>query len=200
MKQKRTTELSQPLKELRKAVHETIRDVTADLKAYQFNTAIARLMKMTNVMGAVVGNDASESTKAPELNAALNSAVFEESVRTLLLLLNPLAPHFSAEAWELLHSYVKDGGLVRDATPGIHEQLWPTPNEEFLKEDIVTITVQVNGRTRGTITVDASVAENEDEVHRLVHADAVGAKYLAGKTIKKVIYVKARRFLSYLVE
>jgi leucyl-tRNA synthetase len=157
-------------------------------------------MKLSNTMGAVTNND--DAAKLIDANPNLLSPTFEDSLRTLLLLLAPMAPHFSSEAWEILHSSAQEGSvdLQRGPEAPLSEQLWPVFKEEHLKEDIVNITVQINGKTRGLVALDIAFIEDEKTVCDLIAADTIGQKFLDGKSIKKTIYVKSRRFINFLID
>jgi leucyl-tRNA synthetase len=116
--------------------HKTVRDVSADLERYAFNTAVAAVMSLTNA-----------TVRARQ--AGVDRRLTEEAIDTILKLLAPMAPHLSAQAWEQRH-----GGHI-------HEQSWPTFDEHEIAEGRVTMIVQVNGKVRDRISVDAAVAEDD---------------------------------------
>ncbi len=138
-----------------------IKEITEDIEAFHFNTAISSLMIYSNALA--------------EASLAQRTA----SVRTLLVLLYPFAPHLTAELWEQL----KFGGQV-------WEQPWPKYNEAALKTETVTIAVQVNGKLRATIEVKPEASE--DEVVAAARAMPQVAKYLVDGTITKTIYVSSK--------
>ncbi|ADI15234.1 leucine--tRNA ligase [Truepera radiovictrix] len=159
-------------KALRRAVHHAIKEVTEDLEAFGFNTAVAELMTLTNAMSrakpALAGTD-----------------VWEEATEALLLLLAPIAPHLADELWE------------RSGRAGsVHQQVWPTPDEGALVQDTVTIAVQVSGKRRGEVTVpkgadDAAVlaaAKAEPNVARhLENAQVVREIVVPGRLVNIVV-------------
>lgn len=137
-------------------VHKTIQKVSEDIESLKFNTAIAAMMELLNEVYAT---------------GAINKAEF----RTLLILLNPFAPHITEELYE---TYC--GGILS-------EQEWPKYDPELCKDDTVEIAVQVNGKVRAKI--DIAVGAEKDDVIAQAAADSKIAEILEGKTIRKQIYV-----------
>ena len=99
--------------------------------------------------------------------------------RTLLLLTNPFAPHVSEELWEIMQY----GGTVTD-------QAWPQYEEEKCREKMVELAVQINGKVRSRIVVNAKAAASE--VLEMAKADEAAARHLEGKNIVKELYVPGR--------
>jgi leucyl-tRNA synthetase len=105
--------------------------------------------------------------------------VWQEAVDSLLLVLAPVAPHITEELWELRgHSY------------SIHDQPWPAWDEAVVKEETITLVVQVNGRVRDKLTVSAE--SNEESLESSALASEKIQKWLAGKPPRKVIVVKGK--------
>jgi leucyl-tRNA synthetase len=102
-------------------------------------------------------------------------------MRTLLVLLNPFAPHLTSELWETLNNKFED---VRG---DITEQTWPVYDERFLVEDEVEIVVQVNGKLRDKLTVALDAADAEVEAAALALPKI--KDLLAAKTVRKVVIV-----------
>ena len=155
------------MSELTRATHKTIKKVTTDLGHFSFNTCVAALMELTNTM-----NRAWESrTATPE--------AWQESVRALLLLLAPLAPHVAEELWE------------RHNLPySIHNQPWPTWDEALIQDAEVTLIVQVNGKVRDRMSVPAGILE-DDAKELALRSDKVRSQ-LEGKAVRRVIYVPGK--------
>lgn len=122
---------------LRRKTHQTIRKVTEDLATFSFNTAVAAIMEFRNVL-----LDA-------QRNKNVGSDVWMEAVEQLLLLLAPVAPHIAEELWER-----------RGKPYSIHQQPWPMWDEEIAKEDKLTLVVQINGKVRDKIEVDADSSDD----------------------------------------
>lgn len=152
-------------KDLRRAIHTAIKEISDDLEGdYQLNTAVAELMKLSNALGSA---------------DCYTSGVYSEGIQTLLTLLAPFAPHISEELWQQL------GG-----TDSIHRQPWPKADPTALVADEITLVIQVMGKTRGAIQVPATASQAELE--EAAKQSDIGQRYLAGKTIKKVIVVPGK--------
>ncbi len=155
----------EPDKNQLKVVHATIKKVTGDIEVLAFNTAISQMMILTNELTGA----------SPRPLAA---------VRTLLILLNPFAPHITSELWQqLAKKFDAISGTV-DAQP------WPEYSEEFLVEDEITIALQVNGKVRNQLTVPK--AATKEELEQLARDNPKVQQFSEGKTIRKVIVVPGR--------
>lgn len=151
-------------KAVHRAAHLAVKEVTEDFEQFQFNTAVAELMTLSNVLGK---NKSAEVVQSPE---------WTEAIEKMLLLLAPITPHISEELWQ------------RSGREGsIHLQAWPSYDASALVQDTVTMAVQVNGKVRAQIQV-AATASN-DEVLAVAKADENVAKYLAEGEIKREIVV-----------
>ena len=154
--------LSKTEKDLRRAIHTAIKEITEDLTGdYQFNTAVSELMKLSNAL-----KDAKCET----------SPVYKEGIETLVLLLAPFAPHIAEELWHRLGN-----------TESVHKQQWPEADPSALVVDEITLVVQIMGKTRGTIQVPAS--SDKSALEKYATESDIAQKYIAGKEIKKVIVV-----------
>jgi len=157
--------LGKEAKDLRRAIHLAIKEIAEDLAGdYQFNTAIAELMKLSNALIAAT---------------CLASPVYREGIETLLILLAPFAPHISEELWHLL------------GNPGsIHQQSWLTFDPKALLVDEINLVIQVMGKTKGTLVVPATATSEELEQYAL--QSELAAKHLQGKTLKRIIVVPGK--------
>jgi leucyl-tRNA synthetase len=113
--------------------HRMVEKVTEDIDRFSFNTAVAHLMTFANTLQA-------------GLREGLAAEVYRESIRLLLLLLSPMAPHVSHELWERLGF----GSML--AT-----EAWPEWDPQLVRRDVVTMVIQVNGKVRDRIEVDADI-------------------------------------------
>jgi len=154
-------------KELRRETHRALKEYLEDFRRWQFNTAVAEVMKLLNALQSF------------EPKTELDYKVAGEALEVLTLMLSPIAPHVAEEVWES----VGREGFVSTAP-------FPEPDEEALKEEEVEIAVQINGKVRGRIRVPAEAGE--EEVKRLVLSQERFEKFLRGKEVKKFIYVKGR--------
>ncbi|MBC8014259.1 MAG: leucine--tRNA ligase [Sporomusaceae bacterium] len=153
-------------RELRRALHATIRKVTEDIgERHNFNTAISSIMELVNAMYA-----------AKEHDSSLHPGLLREAVSSLLRLLAPFAPHMSEELW---NQTIGQGS--------VHKQAWPLFDEEAVKLDEVEIVLQINGKVRDKIVVPVGLSAGELEKIALAQ-DKVQA-LLEGKQVVKVICV-----------
>ena len=153
---------TEPTRAQLKVVHAAIKKVTEDVEALSFNTAIAEMMKFVNAF----------TTAAVRPVSAL---------RTLLVLLNPFAPHLASELWEKL-------GARFPISPGeITDQPWPEYHSEFLIEDEVEIVLQVNGKVRDHVTVPLTATSAELE--KLARENDRVRDFTSGKTIRKIVVI-----------
>ncbi len=129
-------------KTLHREMHRVIGKVTDDVERFQFNTAIAAMMELTNA-----AYDYRNAVAAGSRDIALQKEVAER----LTLLLAPFTPYMAEELWrEVL------------AAPGsVHAAEWPAFDASAAAADEVELAVQVNGKVRGKIVVDASAAEDD---------------------------------------
>ncbi|NEQ70894.1 MAG: class I tRNA ligase family protein, partial [Symploca sp. SIO2D2] len=157
--------LSKPEKDLRRAIHTAIKDITEDLEGdYQFNTAVSELMKLSNAL-----TDAS----------CKDSPVYAAGIETLVLLLAPFAPHIAEELWQEIGH-----------TDSVHLQNWSKYDPDTLVADEMTLVIQVMGKTRGTIQVPAQ--SDKQTLEKYARESEVAERYLQGKEIKKVIVVPGK--------
>jgi leucyl-tRNA synthetase len=148
---------------LDQALHRLVKKVEADIERLSFNTAIAAMMEFNNLVG-----------KSPGINGA-NALMF---VRVI----EPFAPHF---AEEVFHRLSPD-----DPKISISLYPWPKYSEAYLVDTTLEIPVQINGKLRSRIAVAADA--DEPTILATALADPEAQKFLAGKPIKKQIYVKGR--------
>ena len=146
--------------ELSSSFHKTIKKVTEDIETLKYNTAIAALMTLLNAIYA---------------KGAINKA----ELKTLLLLVNPFAPHVTEEINEAVFG---DGMLAVTQ--------WPTFDEAKCVDETIEIVVQVNGKVRAKLNIPAEI-ESADAI-AMAKADEKIAAEIAGKTVVKELYVKGR--------
>jgi leucyl-tRNA synthetase len=149
-------------KDLRRAVHTAIKEITEDLDGeYQFNTAISELMKLSNAL-----NEAK----------CTNSPVYGEGIETLIILLAPFAPHIAEELW-----------LLRGHQNSVHTQPWPKVDPNALVLDEITLVIQIMGKTRGTIQVPAGL--DKVALEQWARDSEIYQRYIGDAEVKKVIVV-----------
>ncbi|MEA2932572.1 MAG: leucyl-tRNA synthetase, partial [Actinomycetota bacterium] len=146
---------------LERATHQLIARVSDDYARWSYNTAVAACMEFTNLL-------------YKHVQAGTERASVKFAVDSLLLLMAPMVPHVTAELWERRH-------------PGedIHELAWPTFDAERAAALTATMVVQVNGKVRDKMQVDAGIGP--DEMQRLAMASAKVQATLAGRSPRKVV-------------
>ena len=153
--------------ELRRVTHRTIRDVTEDFEAFKYNTALAKLMSLTNEVSTAFRE---RGVRGSDVHHALE---------VIQIMLSPIAPHVAEELW---HRLGHDDFVA--------QQRWPEFDATLLVENTVEVPVQVDGRLRATITVDVGLSQ-EGVVALAQRSDNVG-RHLSGRTVAKVIWVPDR--------
>jgi leucyl-tRNA synthetase len=164
--------------ELRRKTHRTIQRVTEGFeKELKFNTGIAALMELVNALYQL----------EPKTDA--DRAAVREALVAVATLLQPFAPHAAEELWhEVLGAAARDRLLA--------DEPWPAYDPALVVADTVTIAVQVNGKLRGE--VQAPAAAGEAEVRALAEAEERVKAHLAGKTVRKVVFVP-KRLMNFVV-
>jgi len=117
---------------LEKKIHQTIKEITEDIEAFKFNTAIAGIMELVNEIYQDLTCDIAEAAK------------------TTVILISPFAPHLAEEMWQKLghkESILKAG--------------WPRYDAKFLQEEVLTMVIQVNGKLRSKVKVPADISEEK---------------------------------------
>ena len=154
-------------REMVRATHKTIKRVITDLERFKFNTGIAALMELTNSMNKYWDSQAVAST------------TWDDTVKILLTLLSPMAPHITEELWERQgHTY------------SIHNERIPQYDDHLAAADVITLVVQVNGRLRDTIEVEATL--NEKEATEIALTSENVMRFIEEQEIVKVIYVPGK--------
>ena len=153
---------------LRTAAHRTLRTVSEEYAELRFNTMVAHLMELSNLLQRYRGTPAA------------GSAAWNEAVGLLLLMLAPAAPHITEELWSRL------AAARGEEWASIHTQPWPTVDESAAAENEHEVPVQVNGKLRDRVTVPVGIGEAELE--RLVLARPKVVAALDGKQPLKVIH------------
>lgn len=147
-------------KELETSVHKTIKKVSHDYEELKFNTAIAAMMTLLN-------------------DIYDKGSVTAEELKTLLVLLNPVAPHITEEIWEMQNF----GGMLNQAQ-------WPEFDEAKTVEDVIEMPVQINGKVKAKI----SIAKDADKVaaNKVAMENPSVQKAIGDKKIVKEIFVPGK--------
>jgi leucyl-tRNA synthetase len=152
---------------LRRESHRSIAAVTADYESFHFNTAISRLMELTNAL-----------VRAREAGLA-GSAAYTDAVETLLKLLAPVAPHTAEELW------------ARRGLPySVHQQDWPVADPAMAAADTIELPVQVDGKLRDRLVVTPDTPA--EEIERMALASEHVQRYLSGRAPARVVQIPGR--------
>jgi leucyl-tRNA synthetase len=143
---------------LERLIHRTIKKVSEDIENLKFNTAISSLMVLVNEM---------EKQEKVSLT----------DYQLLLKLLSPFAPHITEEIW-----------LKLGNNKSIFQEKWPEYDKKLIKEDQITLVIQINGKVRDSVECLANISETEAKELTLNREKV--KKYTDSKTIKKIIFVK----------
>ncbi|MDP1760068.1 MAG: class I tRNA ligase family protein, partial [Candidatus Woesebacteria bacterium] len=149
---------------VRTKMHQTILKVTKDIQEYKYNTAIAAIMELVNIISFV---DSGSSLLRGEVGIVLCK------------LLASFAPHMTEEIW---HEILGQKG-------SIHIAPWPKYDKKYLKEENKIIIIQVNGKLRSEIIVDNKLSTDEKLVLKLAKEDIKVAKWLKDGKVKKEIFI-----------
>jgi leucyl-tRNA synthetase len=147
---------------LERKVHQAIAAVGEAIDGLQFNKAVAQLYELTSA-----------------IEKAKPSATRTQAIRTLILLIAPMAPHLAEECWALLG----ERGMIADAA-------WPTFDSALLVDEQVTLAIQVNGKLRDTVTAQRGLDRAALEALALGSANV--QRQLAGAAPRKIVVVPDR--------
>jgi len=142
---------------IEKLMHKTIKKVTEDIENFKFNTAVSQLMILVN-----------ELEKSPLI---LNTYYL-----ILLKLLAPFAPHIAEELWSVLGN-----------KESISQEEWPKYDPELIKDEMVSLIIQINGKVRDKVEVGAG--KTEEEIKEIVLTQEKTQRWLEGKEIRKIIFI-----------
>ena len=158
--------------ELRTAAHRTLQAVSADYESFHFNTMVARLMELTNLLMRYRGT------------AVAGTAAWYETVRLLLLMLAPSAPHIAEELWS------RRLAAAGEPWRSIHAERWPEWDPALVAARTVELPIQVNGKLRDKVELPAGLSQ--PEIERIVLGREKVRAALGGRTPDKVIHVGGR--------
>ena len=154
-------------KNLRRKLHQTLLSVTWDYRYFEFNTIVSGLMELINFM-----NEAKNA-------GAWGTSAWNEATDIYIRMLAPIAPHIAEEIWQLARKKYS-----------VHLQPWPQVDETAIKEDEITLVIQINGKVRDRIIVSVNISEDEAKSKAL--ENQIVQKFLEGKSPQKVIYIQGK--------
>ncbi len=159
-------------RELRIAAHRTLHAVSADYQGLRFNTMVAKLMELTNLLMRYRGT------------VVADTADWDEAVRLLLLMLAPSAPHIAEELWS------RRLAAAGEPWRSIHAERWPEWDAALVAARTVELPIQVNGKLRDKVELPAGLSQAE--IERIVMGREKVQAALGGKAPDKVIHVGGR--------
>lgn len=152
--------------ETNKSLHKVIKVITSDLEELKFNTAISRMMELTNYL-------------------IKQESVSKNTIENILLLLAPFAPHLSEELWNVY--------IDKDSSIFTHD--WPKFDKNLVIDDLINIAVQVNGKLRGNIEIDVNAdkeviiatAKSLDNVFKYIDGKNIKKEIYVPKRIVNIV-------------
>src|SRR5476651_2369166 len=163
----RPASFSDSATELRRAAHRTVAGLSADIEAFHFNKAVARLYELANVIGGAQPKDEAHKW------------ALREALEIFVRLIGPMTPHLAEEMWQALGHRTL-----------LAEEPWPVAEAALLVDDMVTVAVQLNGKLRGTVPLPKDAPKDMAEKAALALPEIVRA--LEGRAPKRVIVVPNR--------
>ena len=150
----------------RRAIHRAIAAVTEHIEKFRFNSAVARIRELTNLLEEMREGDGA-------------GAVMREGIETAVRLIGPMMPHLAEELWQALgHQRL------------LADEPWPAADPALVVEETVTVAVQVNGKLRATIELPRDSAQAAAEAAAL--AQPTVRRAMEGKPARKIILVPNR--------
>jgi len=141
-----------------------VQRVSDDFERWSYNTAVAAVMELLNTVSKWARSEHGAERKT-----------FDEAIETMLKMLAPMSPHIVAEIWEQRFPDL----------PSVHEQSWPVADPALVKEETVTMVVQLNGKVRARLEVATTLSESDAEALALAAPEI--ARELTGSTVKRVV-------------
>lgn len=167
------SQFSEMATELRRYTHKTLMAVTSDIEKFKFNRAVALIREFTNFLESYE-NKAQKSIQEQDVLFSI-----QEAMDVLIIMLNPMMPHLAEELWQFMHPESL-----------CHDQQWPTYDSTLVVDSILNIAIQVNGKLRGSITIERNTKDEDVKKAALAHENVI--KTMDGGIPKKVIYIQGR--------
>uniref|UniRef100_A0A4W6CFJ3 leucine--tRNA ligase n=1 Tax=Lates calcarifer TaxID=8187 RepID=A0A4W6CFJ3_LATCA len=160
------------------AIQEVTSHFTED---FLFNAAISRLMGFTNTLNSAT------------VRVIQHSVEFEEALAALVMMTAPMAPHLASELWAGAPLLQRGGDVL--------QQSWPTVDPEYLEvPDFVELSVLINNKACGTVTVPLQASKDTERVQQLILESPLGLKHLAERSIKRAILSPRTALINFLID
>ncbi|XP_026040280.1 leucine--tRNA ligase, mitochondrial isoform X1 [Astatotilapia calliptera] len=168
------------------AIQEVTTHFTED---FLFNAAISRLMGLTNTLSSAT------------VRLLQHSVEFEEALAALVMMTAPMAPHLASELWAGLCQVKHPLSPILQHEGDVLQQSWPTVDPEYLEvPDFVELSVLINNKSCGMVTVPVQVSKDTSRVQQLVLESPVGQKFLRERSIKRAILSPRTALINFLVD
>jgi leucyl-tRNA synthetase len=137
--------------------------VTEDIEHFKYNTAIAKIMELTNVI-------------------SIHKATDKDMLKKLALILAPFTPHMMEEVW------TEELGMPFS----IHKSAWPSYEATLTVNEVIPVVVQINGKVRAVLNLESGISKIEEEVIRMAQKNADVIKWLQDGKIEEVFFVPGK--------
>jgi leucyl-tRNA synthetase len=164
---------------MRVAAHRTLRTVSEEYAGFRWNTMVAHLMELANLLMRYRGTEAA------------GAPAYDEAVRLLLLMLAPAAPHITEELWS------RRLAAASEAWHSIHTERWPAWDPTIVAAEEREVPIQVNGKVRDRVTVPAGISEAE--LQKIVLSRERVQDLLAGRKPDRIIHAGGGRLVNIVV-
>jgi leucyl-tRNA synthetase len=164
---------------IRGAAHRTLATVTADYEAFHFNTMVARLMELSNLLFRYRGTEVA------------GGPAWDEAIALLQLMLAPAAPHVTEELWS------RRLAARGEAWRSIHTERWPEVDAAAAAVATRELPIQVNGKVRDRVEIAVGLSEAQVEALVLARPKVIAA--LDGKAPDRVIHAGGGRLVNIVV-
>ncbi len=156
---------------LRQNIHKSIKEATDSIEEFKYNSAVAAIRKLSNVL----------LTYKSKSNDDITEQIILEGWKAFVLMLAPMTPHIAEELWKLLD---KDT-MVKDID-------WPKANVNLLQNNNITLAIQINGKFKNTIEINQSDKDNKDKIINIIlNLDNI-KKTLKNNEPKKIISIPGK--------
>jgi leucyl-tRNA synthetase len=164
---------------IRQAAHRTLRSVTTDYEGFRFNTMVAKLMELANMLYRYRGTEVA------------GGPVWDEAIRLLLLMLAPAAPHITDELWS------RRLAAAGEEWRSIHTEFWPEIDPTALTEETREVPIQVNGKLRDRVTVPVGISEIE--LDQVVLARNRVRALVGDRQPRKIVHAAGSRLVNIVL-
>ncbi|XP_049903031.1 probable leucine--tRNA ligase, mitochondrial [Epinephelus moara] len=167
-----------------------IQEVTSHFtEEFLFNAAISRLMGLTNTLNSAT------------VRLLQHSVEFEEALAALVMMTAPMAPHLASELWAGLCQVKNPLSPLLLRGGDVLQQSWPTVDPEYLEApDFVELSVLINNKACGTVSVPLQVSKDSEQVQKLILESPFGQKLLGERSIKRAILSPRTALINFLID